>query len=80
LDFKFFTGDFWTSITTLIFLFLSHWCATVVVLNIRNSAGTIGCALFESPVGFPFEFLLSATNIILLFLPPASLPMEKTWR
>ena len=35
----------------------------VKVLNIRNSAGTIGCALFESPVGFPIEFLRYATNI-----------------
>jgi uncharacterized protein (DUF2141 family) len=35
----------------------------VKVLNIRNSAGNIGCALFESPVGFPIEFLRYATNI-----------------
>jgi uncharacterized protein (DUF2141 family) len=35
----------------------------VKVLNIRNSVGTIGCALFESPVGFPIEFLRYATNI-----------------
>jgi uncharacterized protein (DUF2141 family) len=38
----------------------------VNVLNIRNSTGTIGCALFESPVGFPIEFLLHATNIIVI--------------
>jgi uncharacterized protein (DUF2141 family) len=38
----------------------------VKVLNIRNSTGTIGCALFESPVGFPIEFLRHATNIIVI--------------
>jgi len=36
----------------------------VKVLNIRNSAGTVACALFESPVGFPIEFLRCATNIM----------------
>ena len=43
----------------------SSSCPSIVVkvLNIRNSAGTIGCALFESPVGFPIEFLRYATNI-----------------
>ena len=38
----------------------------VKVLNIRNSVGTIGCALFESPDGFPIEFLRYATNIIVI--------------
>ena len=38
----------------------------VEILNIRNSAGSIGCALFESPVGFPIEFLRYATNIIVI--------------
>jgi uncharacterized protein (DUF2141 family) len=38
----------------------------VKILDIRNSAGTIGCALFESPAGFPIEFLRHATNIILI--------------
>jgi len=36
----------------------------VKVLNIRNSAGTVACALFESPDGFPIEFLRYATNIM----------------
>jgi len=36
----------------------------VKVLNIRNSTGTVACALFESPVGFPVEYLQSATNIM----------------
>ena len=38
----------------------------VNVLNIRNSTGTVACALFESPVGFPTEFLLYATNIMVI--------------
>jgi len=36
----------------------------VKVLNIRNSTGTVACALFESGAGFPTEFLSSATNIM----------------
>jgi uncharacterized protein (DUF2141 family) len=38
----------------------------IKVQNIRNSTGTIGCALFESPVGFPIEYLRYATNIIVI--------------
>ena len=38
----------------------------VKVLNIRNSTGTVACALFESPVGFPTEFLRSATNTMVI--------------
>ncbi len=38
----------------------------VKVLNIRNSTGTVDCALFESSVGFPIEVLLSATNIMII--------------
>jgi uncharacterized protein (DUF2141 family) len=38
----------------------------VQILNIRNSTGTVACALFESPVGFPIEFLLSATNVMVI--------------
>ena len=38
----------------------------VKILNIRNSTGTVACALFESPVGFPIEFLHSATNIMVI--------------
>lgn len=36
----------------------------VRVLNIRNSTGTVACALFESKVGFPAEYLSAATNIM----------------
>jgi uncharacterized protein (DUF2141 family) len=38
----------------------------VKVLNIRNSMGNVACALFESSVGFPEEYLTSATNIIVI--------------
>lgn len=36
----------------------------VKVLDIRNNTGTIGCALFQSPTGFPKEFLRAATNVM----------------
>jgi uncharacterized protein (DUF2141 family) len=35
----------------------------VTILNIKNSIGTVACALFDSPVGFPGDYLRSATNI-----------------
>jgi uncharacterized protein (DUF2141 family) len=38
----------------------------VEVLNIKNSVGTVACALFESPVGFPIEYLRYATNIMVI--------------
>lgn len=38
----------------------------VKILNIRNSIGAVACALFESPVGFPAEFLHYATNIMVI--------------
>jgi uncharacterized protein (DUF2141 family) len=38
----------------------------VKILNIRNSTGTIACALFESPAGFPIEYLRYATNIMVI--------------
>lgn len=37
----------------------------VKILDIRNSAGAVACALFESPEGFPAEFLRHATNIMM---------------
>ncbi|MFC5525319.1 DUF2141 domain-containing protein [Rhodanobacter ginsengisoli] len=36
------------------------------VLNIRNSTGSVACALFESPAGFPIDYLRSATNIVVM--------------
>lgn len=38
----------------------------VKILNIKNSTGTIACALFESSVGFPAEYLRHATNIMVI--------------
>lgn len=38
----------------------------VTVLNIRNSTGTVACALFESAEGFPTEFLRTATNVMVI--------------
>jgi uncharacterized protein (DUF2141 family) len=38
----------------------------VQILNIRNSTGTIDCALFASPEGFPREALRSATVVVVL--------------
>ena len=38
----------------------------VKVLNIRNSTGTVDCALFDSPVGFPIEALSSAMNVMVI--------------
>ncbi len=34
------------------------------ILNIRNSTGTIACALFKSPDGFPTEYLRHATSMM----------------
>lgn len=38
----------------------------VKILNIRNSTGTVACALFESPTGFPVDFLSLATNVMII--------------
>ena len=38
----------------------------VKVLNIRNSTGTVDCALFDSPDGFPIEALNSAMNVMVI--------------
>jgi uncharacterized protein (DUF2141 family) len=38
----------------------------VKVLNIKNSKGNVACALFESPVGFPWKYLHYATNIMVI--------------
>jgi uncharacterized protein (DUF2141 family) len=38
----------------------------VKILNIRNSTGTVACALFKSRKGFPNEFLKFATNIMII--------------
>lgn len=43
----------------------------VDILDIKNSTGSVACALFESPEGFPADYLRQATNIM-------SLKIQKT--
>jgi uncharacterized protein (DUF2141 family) len=38
----------------------------VKVLNIRNNTGTVDCALFDSPDGFPYEALHSAMKAVVM--------------
>ena len=38
----------------------------VEILDIRDSTGAVACALFESSVGFPAEYLHYATNIMVI--------------
>ena len=38
----------------------------VKILNIRNNIGTVACALFESPDGFPDDYLRMATNVMVI--------------
>lgn len=38
----------------------------VKILDIRNSTGSVACALFESAQGFPIEFLHAATNVMVI--------------
>jgi len=38
----------------------------VKILGIKNSIGTVACALFDSDVGFPTEVLHSATNVMVI--------------
>jgi uncharacterized protein (DUF2141 family) len=38
----------------------------VKILDIRNSTGTVDCALFESSVGFPIDVLNSAMNVMVI--------------
>ena len=38
----------------------------VQILDIRNSIGTVACALFKSSAGFPTEYLRAATNIMVI--------------
>ena len=38
----------------------------VKILDIRNSTGAVACALFESSVGFPTEYLHAASRIMVI--------------
>jgi uncharacterized protein (DUF2141 family) len=41
----------------------------VTILNIRNSLGTVDCALFNSPSGFPADTLRSALRLSAMKVP-----------
>lgn len=41
----------------------------VRILNIRNGSGTIDCALFDAPKGFPTEVLRSAMRVMVMKVP-----------
>ena len=41
----------------------------VTILNIRNSTGTVDCALFDSPSGFPRDTLHSAIRLSAMKIP-----------
>jgi len=38
----------------------------VAILNIRNNIGTVDCALFDAPMGFPVEVLHSAMRLVVM--------------
>jgi uncharacterized protein (DUF2141 family) len=38
----------------------------VKIMSISNRKGTVDCALFDSPAGFPREFLRSAQNVMMI--------------
>lgn len=67
-----FGAQAWLAVLTLVTLpavgFAQPACPGihVKILNIRNSTGTVDCALFDSAVGFPIEFLRSATNVMVI--------------
>jgi uncharacterized protein (DUF2141 family) len=41
----------------------------VTILGIRNGAGTVDCALFESSKGFPVDVLRSAMRLVAMKVP-----------
>ena len=56
----------WTPLASVVLAQASCPGIHVQIRNIRNSTGTVDCALFESPEGFPTEVLRSATNILII--------------
>ncbi|MFC7091257.1 DUF2141 domain-containing protein [Halomonas salifodinae] len=55
-----------SSLPTSVFSQSSCHGIHVNILDIQNSTGVVACALFESPVGFPTEFMNYATNIMVI--------------
>jgi uncharacterized protein (DUF2141 family) len=41
----------------------------VTILNIRNGIGTVDCALFDSPNGFPRDVMSSAMRVVVMKVP-----------
>ena len=41
----------------------------VTILNIRNGIGTVDCALFDSPSGFPRDVMRSAMRVVVMKVP-----------
>jgi uncharacterized protein (DUF2141 family) len=41
----------------------------VTILGIRNSVGTVDCALFDAPKGFPVDVLRSAMRLVAMKVP-----------
>jgi len=55
------------NLTTVAFAQLSSCPGIhVKILNIRGNTGTVDCALFDSPVGFPIDALGSATKVMVM--------------
>jgi uncharacterized protein (DUF2141 family) len=38
----------------------------IEVLNIKNTTGTVGCALFDAPDGFPRDYMRFATRVVVM--------------
>jgi uncharacterized protein (DUF2141 family) len=54
------------NLPAIVFAQSSYIGIHVKILSIRNSTGAVACALFESPAGFPTEFMRSAINIMMI--------------
>lgn len=54
------------NVPTSTFAHSSYSGINVKIVGLRNSTGTVACALFESPEGFPSEFLKDATEIMIM--------------
>jgi uncharacterized protein (DUF2141 family) len=64
------SGVAWIATLVLVpgLAFASPQCTAihVKILDIRNSKGTVACALFDAPGGFPTDYLRSAKNIMVI--------------
>ncbi|MCY1289236.1 hypothetical protein D9M68_418490 [compost metagenome] len=62
------TARYATWFAVLLFLSYSYPAFSqsihIQILGIRSSTGMVACTLFESPIGFPADYLHSARNIM----------------